>query len=109
MRLDVLIPGEYALANGYSSLSKVSEERFVKLDIFPNPANGIVNVKLPEQSGIAALQLVDIQGRWIRTLEVKDPITEKTFDILNYLPGIYQVLALDKSGITIGCTQLEIR
>lgn len=108
MRLDVLIPGEYALANGYSSLTRITDEKLHKLEIYPNPAHGFVHVKLPEQSGIVALQMVDNQARLIRTISVEEQLTAKTFEILNYQPGQYQLLALDKTGLTIGCTQLEI-
>lgn len=61
--------------------------------IYPNPAEGKVYIELRDQLKVNDISILDVHGRLIRTLTVKDQISnilELSLDQIN--PGFYQLL-----------------
>ena len=61
---------------------------FLGLSIFPNPAEEVLHVKLPNQSSLVALQITDVNGRVVyeRKAVTGD---ELSIDVPCYKSGVY--------------------
>jgi hypothetical protein len=69
------------------------------LHVFPNPAEGTLTIKYPlSTSGSAAIQLVDVAGRPVKTENPKLSTTELTWDISELPSGVYFVRMIQDNG-----------
>ena len=66
----------------------VIEEALSDISVYPNPANGIVNIQLASASTIL---LVDLQGRTVAQMNGNKGVN--VVDVATFAPGIYFVLA----------------
>ena len=79
----VLVPGE-------------PEDVFPGLNLFPNPAADVLNIKLPNQTSPVDIQLVDVNGQVVYE---RNTVTgdELSIDVSGYRSGVY-VLVLESGG-----------
>jgi len=68
-----------------------------KIDVYPNPTNGIVHVS---SSDIKALKLYQMNGKMIRNIKINSPITNNliTINLSNEKDGIYVLEILTGRG-----------
>lgn len=59
------------------------------IKVYPNPSNGLVNIRIDQYVGKINLQVVDINGRVVYTLKNDDFNNEKTIDLNKLQSGIY--------------------
>jgi len=84
--------------NGSYSYSKTVAVRFnnpTAFSLFPNPANGSVNIELNFPAGPILLQVVDAGGHYVRTQSLQSggsPITT-SIDLTGLAPGMYFIKA----------------
>jgi hypothetical protein len=70
--------------------------------IYPNPSNGQMNIKISTFTGLANLQIVDLNGRTVYSKDKIDFTTEKTFNLNHLQSGVYVVKI---NGETVNHTQ----
>ncbi|MCL9804878.1 T9SS-dependent M36 family metallopeptidase [Flavobacterium amniphilum] len=70
--------------------------------IYPNPSNGLVNIKINSFAGLTNLQIVDLNGRIVYTKDKVDFSTEKTFNLSHLQAGVY---IIKLNGDTLNHTQ----
>jgi hypothetical protein len=59
------------------------------MKVYPNPSNGLVNIRINKYFGTVDVQLIDITGRKIYSIEKVDFNGEKSIDLSNVNSGIY--------------------
>lgn len=59
--------------------------------VYPNPTNGLLNVRINGYSGKANIEVIDINGRLVNNLHNVDFDTEKTIDLNHLQTGVYVV------------------
>jgi hypothetical protein len=71
-----------------------------KLDLFPNPTEGNVTVQLPEFTNFATIEILDLSGKSIRSIDAL--AKEFTFDVSDLTKGIYIVKVSSGDAISYG-------
>lgn len=61
------------------------------ITIYPNPTNGLINIKINQFSGKLNLQVFDLNGRVVYSLNNTDFNIEKTIDLNSLQSGMYVV------------------
>lgn len=59
--------------------------------IYPNPSNGLVNIKINQFSGKVNLQVIDLNGRVVYSLNDTDFNVEKSINLTHLQSGMYVV------------------
>ncbi|EKT3958040.1 T9SS-dependent M36 family metallopeptidase [Flavobacterium psychrophilum] len=59
------------------------------IKIYPNPSNGLVNIKINQFTGKVNLQVIDLNGRVVYSLKNTDFNVEKTINLNNLQSGMY--------------------
>ena len=74
----------------YSSEDPTSiETPALTAEVFPNPSNDVLNIRL-SQTGISAqLQLIDLQGRLVQQSSINKGMTQGTMSVQGLSKGIY--------------------
>lgn len=57
--------------------------------VYPNPSNGIFNIRINQYSGKVNMQVVDINGRIVKQLNNEDFNIEKSIDLSSLQSGVY--------------------
>jgi hypothetical protein len=96
--VDTLKFGEYAFANGHSNVLtgiEKNERHIVELNVFPNPASGMITVNVENYRVENNFRFViyDMQGKIMKEIEKAGPST--TIDISRMAPGNYIINMLD--------------
>lgn len=60
-----------------------------RVNVYPNPSNGIVNIAIANYSGSLKVSLVDINGRVVYSNEINDFSLEQSLNVKNYQSGVY--------------------
>ena len=76
-------------ASGSSSLQEVIAREFA---LYPNPAKSFVTLEFEALKENTLLQILDINGRRVRTLDLKAGIETLQIEIGNLPKGIYTVM-----------------
>ncbi len=110
LKIDVLIPGEYALANGNIDVAVAEREKNSEgiLGVFPNPAMTFLQLQATfnNYSGKIGIELYDTFGRLAMETSgtaVQGEFSEK-IDIADLARGLYVVKLKDKNGDVIDTT-----
>ncbi len=61
------------------------------LEVYPNPSDGIFNVKIPDRLGKSTLVVINIYGQIIKKLEISGIFKEKQIDITGMPTGRYNI------------------
>ncbi|WP_073307547.1 T9SS-dependent M36 family metallopeptidase [Flavobacterium terrae] len=62
-----------------------------KITIYPNPSNGLVNIKINSFIGKATVQVIDLNGRVVYSLNSTEFNNEKSIDLSHLQAGVYAV------------------
>ena len=76
-------------ASGSSSLQAVNTSEFA---IYPNPAKSFVNLEFETLQENTLLQILDINGRRVRTLDLKAGIETLRIDVSDLPKGVYTIM-----------------
>ena len=76
-------------ASGSSSLQEVNAREFA---LYPNPAKSFVNLEFETLEENTLLQILDINGRRVRTLELKAGVETLRIDLGGLPKGVYTVM-----------------
>lgn len=87
---DSLLPGEYAFANGVSTVIGIAEQEAftTPIEIYPVPANELLNVSIPESvTGVVTITATDMTGRVV----YRGQHSEKLFTLstASWAEGLY--------------------
>lgn len=77
---------------GSTELSTLETTKNVGANIFPNPAQGFVQVQLPSYSTVHTAQLVDLTGKVLWTQRIMTATTQ--LDLQGTSKGVYQLVLL---------------
>ena len=72
----------------------LANENFNREDdfqVFPNPTNGLLNLRIANYSGDLNIQVVDLNGRIIKEVKTADFNSETTLDLNQVQTGVYLV------------------
>ena len=75
-------------ANGSSSLQEVNAREFA---LYPNPAKSFVNLEFETLQENTLLQILDINGRRVRTVDLKAGIETLRIDVSDLPKGVYTI------------------
>lgn len=70
------------------------------LEIYPNPTNGLVMVKVNNLSGLATVQLLDIAGKEVMIKSLSTTATQIELDLSEFENGTYILRLFDDKGQT---------
>ena len=76
-------------ASGSSSLQEVNAKEFA---LYPNPAKSVVDLEFETLEENTLLQILDINGRRVRTLELKAGVETLRIDLGGLPKGVYTVM-----------------
>ena len=76
-------------ASGSSSLQEVNAREFA---LYPNPAKSFVNLEFEALKENTLLQILDINGRRVRTLDLKAGVETLRIDLGDLPKGVYTVM-----------------
>ena len=76
-------------ASGSSSLQEVNAREFA---LYPNPAKSFVTLEFETLEENTLLQILDINGRRVRTLELKAGVETLRIDLGNLPEGVYTIM-----------------
>ena len=76
-------------ASSSSSLQEVNAREFA---LYPNPAKSFVNLEFEALKGNTLLQILDLNGRRVRTLELKAGVETLRIDLGDLPKGVYTVM-----------------
>lgn len=96
IRLDEMIPGEYALAYGYSAAVNVQDIPNYVCQVYPNPANDYIQCTI-DHADVHAFQLYNAKGNVIRESVLDHDGCELKIDICELSSGQYWLLLLGKN------------
>lgn len=95
IRIDTMIPGDYAFAKGHLEVATTTQEATpsAELMVFPNPSDGrfFVNGRLPFHSGTVIAGIYDLAGvkLWEGQYEVFGGQLSGTVSVPELAPGLY--------------------
>jgi hypothetical protein len=78
-----------------ASASTASSNLVTSVVVYPNPANGYTLVKHPASNHAAYLQLTDIMGRVVKTVNVNKNAVQTRVDIKGIAHGVYKLVWKD--------------
>jgi len=73
-------------------LSVEDTQLISSIDIFPNPASGIVNISNPQGVALDRIAIYDITGRLVRELNPSQTAETQSIDITNLSDGLYMII-----------------
>lgn len=105
MRIDSILMGDYAFANGELptvTATGEAEKDVFSLKIFPNPATDFIQIESQNltKSGAAFCEILDAKGALIRR-EMMDVFSTKTLKINDLASGNYFIRLLDGQGVLL--------
>ena len=83
------IPFEVADVTELGSRNKLDVVTIPTFDFYPNPTNGIINIKMTSVLSDTSLKIIDAQGRLVEVKNVKSNTSEMIVDLAQYDNGLY--------------------
>ncbi|MBK7232901.1 MAG: hypothetical protein IPH93_11740 [Saprospiraceae bacterium] len=108
IRIDRLIPGEYAIAYGHPSLVKTNDESMVDYSIYPNPTVTELHIELPDNHLIRHIKMYNTKGQLILDSCVDKAEESKLVDVSRFECGTYELCLADQSGNCSSCQQIQV-
>jgi aminopeptidase N len=95
IRIDTLLLGDYAFANGEFPVATNEVDELIDLTVYPNPTDGVLYVegRLKEIEEEAQIEIYDLTGKLIYTdkIQSNDRFINQYFDLGNLSGGSYFV------------------
>ncbi|HTB06675.1 MAG TPA: T9SS type A sorting domain-containing protein, partial [Bacteroidia bacterium] len=98
-----IIFGYVDTAVGINELKVESE----KLNVYPNPSNGLFTIQSPAASGQSSVQVYNMLGQQVYS-QYTLPNTQYQIDISNQPTGIYFYRLISENGNLIGAGKLVV-
>lgn len=98
IRIDDLIPGEYALAYGYNPPVSTFNPNNILVSMYPNPANNFIKLELDGESSVAHYQIVNEIGQVLNEKELNSVEKIVEIDLANLIPSQYSLLCFNSDG-----------
>ncbi|MBK8344097.1 MAG: T9SS type A sorting domain-containing protein [Bacteroidetes bacterium] len=83
----------------YAEPVQVNDYFIAEVNIFPNPANDVINMSLENNSKIISIQLFDVQGRMIY-YEAGPPLDQYAISVKSLNAGVYIGAIVSENGNT---------
>lgn len=84
-----------------NSISKISKNN-LDLEIFPNPSNGIFNVKVYNNQSLESLvSIYELSGKKVLNFKIENTRNDFNFDLTNQNKGIYILNISNNEGVTV--------
>ncbi|MCS6934489.1 MAG: thiol protease/hemagglutinin PrtT [Chitinophagales bacterium] len=74
-----------------SPTTALADEESELLQIYPVPANNILNVNLPNSATNSNLQITDLQGRIVKEMHIGNSIGSLQCELGDVIPGVYVI------------------
>jgi subtilisin-like proprotein convertase family protein len=69
--------------------------------IYPNPAQGVMNIANATSIQLESAAIYDMNGRLVQNINLSDMVTEKAVDVSNLASGVYMVQIMGEGGQTV--------
>ena len=69
----------------------LEEDALMAVSLYPNPTEGLINLSVPASLNIETIQITDISGKAIRTMDVSESEDELHLDLRDFAEGIYMI------------------
>ncbi|HWK06806.1 MAG TPA: IPT/TIG domain-containing protein [Puia sp.] len=79
----------------YSNIIAVQAGKAHTLSIYPNPSDGYLKTQIPNTLVASSLQLIDLQGRAVKTIQVNKNVPEVKVDLTGIPKGVYKLIWSD--------------
>lgn len=97
----------YRMPAGEPTARKNSATPFAEFQVYPNPSSGYFRLTLPETATKGMqIQILDAQGRLVKSLEAIAGQTEQPVDAASLPSGLYLIRLTDATGNTLGSKQV---
>ena len=87
-------------------IANSTNENETQIQVYPNPSNGNVFVKLPEGMENSKIELINLTGQLLQTVNSYATITE--LNLHNYANGLYFIRIFDSNGQFIESKKLSL-
>ncbi|MBK9270000.1 MAG: hypothetical protein IPM48_00235 [Saprospiraceae bacterium] len=108
IRIDRLIPGEYAIAYGHNSLVHTKDDARIQCSIYPNPTISQLNIDLPDSHPVKSIKLYSPKGQLVMETCLESNILQKQLDVSRLECGSYEVCLADLTGQCLSCQQIQL-
>ena len=114
MRIDSLIPGEYALGKGtigiYTSNKEIEAPKN-DINIYPNPTADIITLEFETDNIIEQvnIEIIDATGKSMlnKNVPANNNYLQHTINLSEFPEGIYWTILKDKNGVLLGAESIE--
>lgn len=97
MEISKLKKGQYTLAMYDANLASTLElEVSPSFKVYPNPASKEITVELGDRKSVDTIEITDLTGRVVQTVEVKPNTKKEVVDISKLTSGVYFVGVISK-------------
>lgn len=93
---------EFVVYNCSATLS-IADSNYIEngVKIYPNPSNGIFTIKKIKNIDLIKAEVLDINGRSIKSIDLTTMQNEKDIDISNFAAGIYFMNLISKDSRSV--------
>tara|TARA_B100000579_G_C22831248_1_gene856111 strand:+ start:1919 stop:2413 length:495 start_codon:yes stop_codon:yes gene_type:complete len=107
LAIETFVQGEYVVTQGFNQEDYIitpleSPSDNVRVSIFPNPTQDVLNISFIDFQGKADILIRDIKGNLIHSKKGCTTINQQSFDISTFAQGIYFL------EITTNSTELRV-
>ena len=74
---------------GVTAIEDANSKNSISLEVFPNPAEDFLNINLHNFGKSGRIDIMDIEGKTLKSYEFHNLITEYSVDVEDLTPGIY--------------------
>ena len=85
----------YSAIQSFATTLRLSEAEAVRVSVYPNPANGLVNITLHESLN-ATIQLISVEGKVLQRIESAG--NNATIDVSDVANGLYVLRIITQNG-----------
>ncbi|HZG00397.1 MAG TPA: fibronectin type III domain-containing protein, partial [Chitinophagales bacterium] len=84
----------YSPIQSFATALRLSEAEAVRVSVYPNPANGLVDITLNESLN-ATIELISVEGKLLQRIET---IANATIDVSDVANGLYLLRIITQNG-----------
>lgn len=102
------IPFEVSDVNNMCQIGSLEELNALDFQVYPNPANEMLNIFVQGKNNIVAVKIYDLQGRALKTAPIEFTNGYGMVDVHALLNGTYYISLKDKDGYTIHNRRIQV-